>query len=419
MAEDLAIEEVRPTIDQILQAIPSTSEKGQSCEPMQCGMCQKQFQNRSAKAFHMRKTHRISVYQNVLSTWEALEKQFGAGKARARNSKDPRTASKFFCPLDKCASKSYASAKLLVQHFQKTHQEKRHQCPNCTARFSLLRDLTYHAKKTCPKAKALNRDQTEITAMSVKADKRIKIGRISKETQTEIGILDRRTKVWLIPFMMTPIVKYKKILPRPTNPEPAQICPLPELSGNTTEVGLQANFPPLGNSAQNECYNGFSEAAEMVQDSYSQTVYPQMVDFGTQYGDEWAQFAEELQGNDDRSDAGGLQTPTYANASVGPDYTQSMSYYDDQIAQMNACNSRHIETQTIVPSSECYCAAPENGNYCNIAENSTEFACVETQTLPQVPWTLPPLSTWGFERQMPLQQRTMTDFSTMTDMTHH
>ncbi|KAI1709197.1 ATM interactor [Ditylenchus destructor] len=414
MTEDSTIEEIRPTIDQILQAIPSTSEKGQSCDPMRCEMCQKQFQNRSAKAFHMRKTHRISADQNVSSSWEALEKQFGGGKCKARNAKDPRTAPRFFCPLNKCASKSYASAKLLVQHFQKTHQEKRHQCPNCTARFSLLRDLTYHSKKTCPKAKSRNQEQTEIT-VPVKVDKLVKVGRISKETQTD---LDRRIKVWLVPFMMTPIVKYKKILPRPPNPEPAQICPLPDLPLNTTEVGLQANFPPLGTGAPDECYNGYSEAAEMVQDSYSQTVYPQMVDFGTQYGDEWAQFAEELQANDDRSDAGGLQTPTYANASVGPDYTQSMPYFDDQLAQMNACNSRHIETQTIVPSSECYCGAPDNGNFYNNAENCIEVACVETQTLPQVPWTLPPLSTWGFQRQ-PMQQRTMTDFSTMTDMAHH
>lgn len=58
--------EVRPTVDQIL-SILIVGEKSLICE-----YCNKLFHNRSAKHFHITKTHRLES-----SKWQSIDSQLG------------------------------------------------------------------------------------------------------------------------------------------------------------------------------------------------------------------------------------------------------------------------------------------------------------------------------------------------------
>ncbi|CAK5099135.1 unnamed protein product [Meloidogyne enterolobii] len=102
----------------------------------------------------------------------------------------------------KIKQKNFCSAKLLIQHFQKTHFEKNLKCEFCTAKFSLERDLRYHNKKVCPKQKL------KINNYSINSE--VGIGE-NKITKKDTG---SQTEKWLVPTKILIAGKFTKIHPR-------------------------------------------------------------------------------------------------------------------------------------------------------------------------------------------------------------
>nr|CAD2137229.1 unnamed protein product [Meloidogyne enterolobii] len=155
-----------------------------------CTICNKNFKNRGSALFHAKKSHsiKISSIDSILGV--EIEKQF--------------TKLKFFCPFEECKikQKNFCSAKLLIQHFQKTHFEKNLKCEFCTAKFSLERDLRYHNKKVCPKQKL------KINNYSINSE--VKIGE-NKITKKDTG---SQTEKWLVPTKILIAGKFTKIHPK-------------------------------------------------------------------------------------------------------------------------------------------------------------------------------------------------------------
>jgi len=135
--------EVRPTIPQLINAIsPSSSfsqtngQRNENTTP-NCPVCGKTFKNRGSRKFHLLKLHNIRE--------ETIEDLLGIKSGNERQLR-------IFCPFEECKlikrRKNYfQSVKLLVQHFQKVHYEKKLKCSDCSAKFALDRDLCYHRKK--------------------------------------------------------------------------------------------------------------------------------------------------------------------------------------------------------------------------------------------------------------------------------
>nr|CAD2202753.1 unnamed protein product [Meloidogyne enterolobii] len=176
--------EIRPTVSQLINAIrPINGEDGD--EDMQnilqtdinssilCTICNKNFKNRGSALFHAKKSHSIKI--------SSIDSILGECKIKQKN----------FC-----------SAKLLIQHFQKTHFEKNLKCEFCTAKFSLERDLRYHNKKVCPKQKI------KINNYSINSE--VGIGE-NKITKKDTG---SQTEKWLVPTKILIAGKFTKIHPR-------------------------------------------------------------------------------------------------------------------------------------------------------------------------------------------------------------
>uniref|UniRef100_A0A914KWL4 C2H2-type domain-containing protein n=2 Tax=Meloidogyne incognita TaxID=6306 RepID=A0A914KWL4_MELIC len=194
------ITEIRPTVSQLINAIrPINGEDGD--EDMQnilqtdinssilCTICNKDFKNRGSALFHAKKSHSILISSIDSILGVETEKQ--------------STKFKFFCPLEECIikQKKFCSAKLLIQHFQKTHFEKNLKCEFCTAKFSLERDLRYHNKKVCPKQKL---------RINYSINSEIKIGE-NKITKKDTG---SQTEKWLVPTKILIAGKFTKIHPK-------------------------------------------------------------------------------------------------------------------------------------------------------------------------------------------------------------
>jgi hypothetical protein len=130
--------EIHPTVEQI-HMLGSFNGDGPAAYN-QCPICSKIFTNLGSKRFHMRKSHDIdekTTMNEILGVRPSNNEEY----------------TKFFCPGIDCSTckagggKHFKSAKLLLQHYQKVHSEKRQKCSGCSAKFSLERDLRYHRKK--------------------------------------------------------------------------------------------------------------------------------------------------------------------------------------------------------------------------------------------------------------------------------
>lgn len=195
--------EIRPTVSQLINAIrPVNEENGdedmQSIlqndvnQSIRCIICNKNFKNRGSALFHAKKSHsiKLSSINSILGV--ETEKQSKGLEFR------------FFCPFEQCKIKKYfSSAKLLIQHFQKTHYEKKLKCQFCTAKFALERDLRYHNKKVCPKQKSLNNLNNCVNQKKIKMVE-----------NTNIKDAASQTEKWLVPTKIIIAGKYTKIHPK-------------------------------------------------------------------------------------------------------------------------------------------------------------------------------------------------------------
>uniref|UniRef100_A0A915EDF5 C2H2-type domain-containing protein n=1 Tax=Ditylenchus dipsaci TaxID=166011 RepID=A0A915EDF5_9BILA len=417
-----AIEEIRPSEQQILNVLPSTS----AISSLNCDVCNKTFQNRSAKRFHMTKTHALTNSPS----W---------------------------------------TAKLLLQHFQKIHLEKVLKCGVCEARFSLMRDLNYHVKKRCSA-----RQPGEIVCASKKFSSvftnKGSVNRKSVETQT-----DKHNEA-MKRFLLIPITKYRSILPKPlpkfnttsSTQVNIQECAAGEWilpnsayiqtensyednqTSNFVDIGLQADLScfdefngqtddPLNNYCYPASTNNSQQQQNQLQDSFSQTVYPQTVDFGTQYASTGCnRVALELPPlKSTRSTANALVgTDACGTAAYSANFLSSMTSNSNSMSQYlesSASNSnywRHIETQT----SSGHWEQEQNNPYCtNLDYGQTliehtnnmplDYNCVQTQTMCQ--WSKSTISE-NAQSQLSAQNlnicqyekpRTI-DFSCMTERKH-
>ncbi|KAL3097027.1 hypothetical protein niasHS_002743 [Heterodera schachtii] len=198
---DLPID-IRPTESQLLLAVGTSSSK--SAPPI-CTFCCKAFKNRGSMYFHMKKRHGTDFGGAGEENIGTLDAIFGI----TATANGAAAAVRFHCPVDGCRRRGegtrgthFASAKLLVQHFQKTHTEKRHRCSECSARFALARDLRYHQKKLCPSAKC--------------AEKSVPISnsRLSPLPKGPTNGCCCPPKVFLVPINLGQSVRFRHILPR-------------------------------------------------------------------------------------------------------------------------------------------------------------------------------------------------------------
>lgn len=99
--------------------------------------------------------------KTLMLTWGKYFSPYQDGYFRFKNRAidDLSKELRFYCPVDKCI-KFFKEKKLLIQHFQKSHGEKKFECNLCQTKFSLERDLKYHKTKTCPIAKGLELTQS-------------------------------------------------------------------------------------------------------------------------------------------------------------------------------------------------------------------------------------------------------------------
>lgn len=199
---------------------------------------------------------------------------------------------KFFCPGIDCSTckagggKHFKSAKLLLQHYQKVHSEKRQKCSDCSAKFSLERDLRYHRKKICPNR---NKD-SEIDAPGPSI--------LSPKSGVKTNDNSAQTERWIIPTTCVVISNHRKICPRMSQKLPQQ----KDISVQTDhDYGTAVCHNSNGDAAA-LCFNPYCSGQTMdqiaqvqmessldttdyhqYQHSYAQTIYPQTIDFGAQY----------------------------------------------------------------------------------------------------------------------------------------
>ena len=114
-----------------------------------------------------------------------------------------------FCPIEGCPKKCYATSKLLIQHFQKVHQEKKLECSTCGSKFSLLRDLKYHESAKCPMKTYEN-----IRGSRGREHKTIKVQpkRPNTNSQKLSSLIKEKKKLLLFP--VNKCRKYLSVLPR-------------------------------------------------------------------------------------------------------------------------------------------------------------------------------------------------------------
>uniref|UniRef100_A0A183CHQ4 DUF229 domain-containing protein n=1 Tax=Globodera pallida TaxID=36090 RepID=A0A183CHQ4_GLOPA len=158
---------------------------------------------RERKAEKRQQCRQVKRKETAVQTDGTETAQLGAGGRRE--------AMRFHCPLEGCrrrddAQQHFASAKLLVQHFQKKHTEKRHRCSECSARFALARDLRYHQKKVCPNAKRAIRAETSIPKNSNL--------RLPTTTEATPNAAQSAVKVFLVPVKFDQRIRFRRIFPR-------------------------------------------------------------------------------------------------------------------------------------------------------------------------------------------------------------
>lgn len=334
---------VRPTIGQLLSLASSLNNNDSSAT---CPICQRTFRNRGSKHFHMAKTHNVEV-----ATINAL-------LGLKEGAYAPGTPIQFHCPFDGCANvKSgrkgcYKDAKLLMQHFQKTHLEKRHECDDCSAKFALPRDLRYHRKKTCS-----NRPKMDYSRMT-NGEAIPQQNWVLPTTSTvptakqNVGI---QTDAWLIPTKII-VVPYRKIQPKKTIPTKKSISIQTDdveqqfvlshgMSSSTYFYG-QCD-PSIARMAHEEGIDGTTNAVyhhHHYEDSYAQTsqqifTAAQQMDFGAQFS------------------SGNSSSAIYLNPiqmAASSTQTQPMHMFDGGVNGLlfeEQSNIRHFGTQT--PPVQC------------------------------------------------------------------
>ena len=116
-----------------------------------------------------------------------------------------------FCPIEGCPKKCYATSKLLIQHFQKVHQEKKLECSTCGSKFSLLRDLKYHESAKCPmktyenisasrgrelQPKRPNTNSQKLSSL-VKEKKKLLLFPVNKQCRKYLSVLPRLVQIYM------------------------------------------------------------------------------------------------------------------------------------------------------------------------------------------------------------------------------
>uniref|UniRef100_A0A914GSL0 C2H2-type domain-containing protein n=1 Tax=Globodera rostochiensis TaxID=31243 RepID=A0A914GSL0_GLORO len=202
--------DIRPTEAQLLKALPfCDGEPSSSKKAPICGICGKTFKNRGSMRFHMQRAHKTEFVDGENGTLDSILgfrrdgncTIGGGGKGEAM---------RFHCPLEGCRRRDgtqqhFASAKLLVQHFQKKHTEKRHRCSECSARFALARDLRYHQKKVCPNAKRVICAETSIPNSN---------SRLPTTAEPTPNAAQSAIKVFLVPVKFDQRMRFRRIFPR-------------------------------------------------------------------------------------------------------------------------------------------------------------------------------------------------------------
>jgi len=359
--------EVRPTLEQIMSVLSPLGNDTDS-HKFVCDQCSKrEFTNRSAYRMHMEKKHKKP------SDVDRIESILGVCKS------NPDQILQFFCPLDTCPKRFYASAKLLIQHFQRKHGEKRFVCENCAACFSLLRDLTYHNKKTCPHAKLhptiLHQPKSEPFKSPAKngSDENKKtIG-----TQTEHA--NRRSKT--TKYLLVPINLHRRLLVKRKAPRTTTISTqtddqsllvtnkvankgerVPQMFDDQNVIQADRQFPAVAHQFCQFCTTTNLPITREIQHSFSQTNCPKTVDFGmiTDSANSYYSYVDEQSQSQ--------HPPQLVMMHVGGgEESCSFSPLDDYSQWQN-----HCETQTPVSFLD------EAGSLCCYSVNNTTIA---TQTM--------------------------------------
>uniref|UniRef100_A0A183CAT8 C2H2-type domain-containing protein n=1 Tax=Globodera pallida TaxID=36090 RepID=A0A183CAT8_GLOPA len=116
--------DIRPTEEQLLKALPfCDGEPSSSKTAPICGICGKTFKNRGSMRFHMQRAHKTEFVDGENGTLDSILGFRRDGNCTIGGGRKGE-AMRFHCPLEGCrrrddAQQHFASAKLLVQHFQK------------------------------------------------------------------------------------------------------------------------------------------------------------------------------------------------------------------------------------------------------------------------------------------------------------